>query len=390
MFRAVRTLEIHEVFDVKEIIADGSILNQFPNVSHIEILNDVEDFGIAATTRHVIFGKSFTMRRHIWDPSGDFDNFDFGLEGSIPSTLVGLKVFEAYQNPSNNETEDSPYDNYIVAGLIHHTLKVLATKSPVDKIFANLKTLEIQHETKIDSDDLAILLLLCPELVKLSVALRPTSKPSAQRADTLRHISKHIQDVTIINADLVWLTSLKACTNIYLDFNTSPSVRRIFTEALLSATNTTTAASNKPVRKITLTSDLPKCSICLFAIAKILAPMVSSSTSITLPYRFRSIRRMIVYERLENDLTEKRLTKQRGYRHVNAVRSDGYVISRRYSPYNAQRATTPRSSASSSHGCGSPVCTAHSHAPHLDIRASQTVFGHDTPDLVPKTETPEP
>lgn len=164
IFCAVKTIEVEE-HDIPSI-TDGSLLNQFPNVSRINIPHerDYEDATAITITRYIVFGRQILIQREFRPDSDDLSWFDLKLKGASSSELVTIAI-----TPGWDGTD-------LVAGLVNHARTVVDGKKHGDQRFANLEVLELPLSLPITDSDLRLLTSLCPELVVLSVALITTDQ----------------------------------------------------------------------------------------------------------------------------------------------------------------------------------------------------------------------
>lgn len=101
---------------------------------------------------------------------------------------------------------------------------ILAKRQPHhDSVFANLKTLICKHWDPFQTDDLAALLSLCPKLVKLDVKIKD-SKIGLNKIGPLLSSMSALKTVHLDGAGIEWLSFLRKCHRVSLDFSGLSSV----------------------------------------------------------------------------------------------------------------------------------------------------------------------
>lgn len=327
VFRAVNAIEIEE-HDIASI-TNGSILNQFPNVFYIQIRHDGYHMHATAMidTRYIVSGRKIWIDREFRPHWDDLSLSDLNLKGASSSALVGITI-----KPGDCSCDGTD----LVAELVNHAQTVFDGKKNGDQGFANLEVLELPRSVPITDSDLRLLTSLCPELVELYVAL-VDSGPVQRGSAVLSHLSEKLEDVTIINADLGWLPSLKACKKICLECNTAPSAEWILEEALGVVAGVDPHAQQHSI-DITLRLELPERNLpSPFAVAKLVDSMTTDAVDfckMERPTYCKDYRNEVstIYSHIkrEAELKRQKAPKQtRGYRLMKAAPSDSYVIRRR-------------------------------------------------------------
>ncbi|KAG7529529.1 hypothetical protein FFLO_05597 [Filobasidium floriforme] len=327
VFRAVKAIEIED-YDIPSI-TDGSILDQFPNVGYISIRHDnyYMDATAITVTRYIVSGVKIWIEREFRPDWDDLSWFGLDLKGASSSALVEITI-----TPGNCTCDATD----LVAELVNHAQTVFDGKTNGDQRFGSLEVLGLPRSVPITDSDLRLLTSLCPELLELSVALVDNG-PVHRGSAVLSHLSEKLEDVSIINADLGWLPSLKSCKKIYLECNTAPSAEWMLEEALDVIAGVNPTAQQHPI-DITLMLELPERNIpSPFAVAKLVDSMTAESVvfcKMEYPRYCRYYRNAVCtifsHIRREAELKQRRATKKtKGYRLMKPAPSDGYVIRRR-------------------------------------------------------------